>query len=64
MVGNQMMIQAGDFITLQRGTTTVSGQCMGFKVNQEGEAKELWIDGFYTAFELGEEDNEWRVLDA
>lgn len=62
MVGDQVALQAGDFVKLQKGTTEVSGQCMGFKINQEGVAQELWIDGFYVPFELGDNENEWRFL--
>lgn len=63
MVRNQMRIEIGDFIELAKGETSVRGQCMGFKVDKEGMAKELWIDGFYTAFELGETEYEWRLID-
>lgn len=48
-------IEVGDFILLVRGTTSVEGQCMGFRVNQDQEVEEIWIDGFYTGFELGED---------
>jgi len=56
-----MKIEVGDYIVLHRGTTKVKGQCMGFRVDQSGMAIELWIDGFYSAFELGE--NHWVVQD-
>lgn len=59
-----MIIEVGDFITLHKGTTHVTGQCMGYRVNQSGHAIEVWIDGFLTAFELGENDYKWRVEDA
>ncbi len=64
MVGNQMRIEVGDFITLIKGATVVTGQCMGYKVDRDGLAVELWIDGFYGGFELGTEDREWRLQDA
>jgi len=58
-----MIIEVGDFITLHKGTTHVTGQCMGYRVDQSGMAIEVWIDGFLTAFELGEDDRAWRVED-
>jgi hypothetical protein len=58
-----MTFQVGDYVTLSKGTTSVTGQCMGFRVDQSGKAQELWIDGFYSAFELGEDDRAWRVVD-
>ncbi len=63
MAGGQMIIEVGDFITLHKGTTHVTGQCMGYRVDQSGMAIEVWIDGFLTAFELGEDDRAWRVED-
>ena len=59
-----MIIEVGDFITLHKGTTQVTGQCMGYRVDQSGMAIEVWIDGFLTAFELGDNDRFWRVEDA
>jgi len=64
MVGDKVKIEVGDFITLHKGTTQVTGQCMGFKVDKEGMVTELWIDGFYVSFELGENEHEWRIEDA
>jgi len=58
-----MIIEVGDFITLHKGTTHVTGQCMGYRVDQSGMAIEIWIDGFYTGFELGEDARNWRVED-
>lgn len=63
MVRGQMIIEVGDFITLHKGTTHVTGQCMGYRVDQSGMAIEIWIDGFYSGFELGEDDRNWRVED-
>lgn len=56
-----MKIEVGDFVTLHKGTTQVTGQCMGYRVNKEGQAVELWLDEFYLGFELGQTDNEWRI---
>jgi len=63
LVRNQVIIEVGDYITLHKGTTTVTGQCMGYRVNQSGFAIEVWIDGFLTAFELGEDERYWKVQD-
>ena len=63
MVRSEMIIEVGDFITLHKGTTQVTGQCMGYRVNQSGNVMELWIDGFLTAFEIGEEEFKWKVQD-
>jgi len=64
MVGDKVRIEVGDYIVLIKGETSVRGQCMGFKVDKEGNATELWIDGFYLGFELGEKEYEWRLEDA
>jgi len=58
-----MTFQIGDYISIVKGTTRVSGQCMGFRIDHDGHAKELYIDGFYTVFELGEDEYTWRVED-
>lgn len=62
--GNEVIFQIGDFITITKGETQVTGQCMGFRVGQDGLAEELWIDGFYIGFNLGPDDNDWKVVDS
>ncbi len=61
MVRSQMIIEVGDFITLHKGTTQVTGQCMGYRVDQSGNVIELWLDGFLMAFEIGEAEFKWKV---
>lgn len=57
---NQMTsITIGDFIILVRGTTTVEGQCMGLRVDGDSQIEEIWIDGFYTGFEITED--RWKI---
>lgn len=56
-----MTFQIGDFITVVKGTTRVTGQCMGLKIDHDGKATHLNIDGFYFDFELGTDDRLWRV---
>jgi len=58
-----MTFQIGDYITVVKGTTRVTGQCMGMKIDHDGHAVELHIDGFYSSFELGKDDRNWRVED-
>jgi len=53
-----------DRISLEKGTTIVTGQCMGFRVGRDGMAEELWIDGFYSGFDLGDTDRDWQVIDS
>jgi len=52
-------ITIGDFIILVRGTTTVEGQCMGIRVDGESQVEEVWIDGFYSGFEITED--RWKI---
>jgi len=61
---NQVIFQIGDFITIVKGETFVTGQCMGLRVGQDGFTEELWIDGFYTGFELGDNERSWRIVDS
>jgi len=56
-----MHFQIGDYISIVKGTTRVSGQCMGLKIDHDGHATHLNIDGFYSDFELGKDDRYWRV---
>jgi hypothetical protein len=60
MVGSKV-IEVGDFITLVKGMTILTGQCMGYRVNKDNVAVELWVEGFYLGFELGQTENEWRI---
>ncbi len=62
--GDEVIFQIGDYVTLKKGTTEVSGQCMGFRVGQDGGAEELWIDGFYIGFDLGPNEDDWKVVDS
>lgn len=52
-------ITIGDFIILVNGTTTVEGQCMGIRVDEDSQVEEVWVDGFYTGFEISE--NRWKI---
>lgn len=61
---SQVIFQIGDFITIVKGETYVTGQCMGFRVGQDGFTEELWIDGFYSGFDLGNDSKGWRVVDS
>lgn len=61
--GDEVIFQIGDYVTMKKGTTEVTGQCMGFRVGQDGRAEELWIDGFYIGFDLGPNDDDWKVVD-
>lgn len=63
MKGNkQMQIIVGDYITLVMGTTELRGQCVGFRIDQDGELSQVFIDGFpYAAFEIGQQDYKWKV---
>ena len=58
-----MKLQIGDFCSVVKGATVVTGQLMGYRIGDEGEIKELYIDGFYSAFEIGATDLHWAVLD-
>ena len=58
-----MELVIGDFCTVVRGATVVTGQLMGYRIADDGEIKELFIDGFYSAFEMGDTDLHWAVLD-
>lgn len=57
-----MELTIGEFCTVVRGATVVTGQLMGYRIGDDGEIKELFIDGFYSAFEIGETDLHWAVL--
>lgn len=61
---SEVVFQIGDYVTMRKGTTEVTGQCMGFRVGQDGLAEELWIDGFYIGFDLGPEKDDWQVVDS
>jgi len=58
-----MQLQIGDFCSVVKGATVVTGQLMGYRIGDDGEIKELFIDGFYSAFEIGDTDLHWHVLD-
>lgn len=56
-----MIIEIGDYVTLHRGTTTVRGQNMGWRIDATGAIEEIFIEGFYTGFEIG--DQYWLIQD-
>ena len=58
-----MELTIGDFCTVSRGATVVTGQLMGYRIHDDGQVRELFIDGFYSAFEIGETDLHWQVMD-
>jgi len=58
-----MELTIGDFCSVVKGATVVTGQLMGYRIGDDGEMKELFIDGFYSAFEIGPTDLHWAVLD-
>lgn len=57
-----MELTIGDFCSVVKGATVVTGQLMGYRIADNGEIKELFIDGFYSAFEIGNTDLHWAVL--
>lgn len=56
-----MHIEIGDYVRIQKGTTNVRGQIMGWRVDNGGEISELFIDGFYVGFDIGEPH--WLIID-
>jgi len=58
-----MELTIGDFCSVVKGATVVTGQLMGYRIGDDGEIKELFIDGFYSAFEIGQTDLHWAVLE-
>ena len=58
-----MELTVGDFVSLAKGGTIVTGQLMGYRIDQIGEVQELWVDGFYSGFTIGKTDLDWQVID-
>ena len=56
-----MHIEIGDYIRIQKGTTNVRGQLMGWRVDSAGEISELFVDGFYVGFDIGEPH--WLIVE-
>lgn len=50
-----MIIEIGDYVVLHRGTTVVRGQNMGWRIDATGAIEEIFIEGFYSGFEIGED---------
>lgn len=58
-----MELTIGDFASVVKGATVVTGQLMGYRIGDDGQIRELFIDGFYSAFEIGNTDLHWQVLE-
>ncbi len=58
-----MELTIGDFCTVSKGATVVTGQLMGYRIADDGQVRELFIDGFYSAFEIGDTELHWQVMD-
>ena len=50
-----VMLETGDYVTLHKRTATVRSQVMGWRIDSSGDIEEIFLDGFYTGFEIGED---------
>jgi hypothetical protein len=53
-------IETGDFIALLKGASTVRGQCMGWKIDSNGDVEKVYIDGFDLSFWISPGD--WQLI--
>ena len=58
-----MNITIGQEIQLRKHETEVIGICQGLRVDATGEVAEIWVDGFYTGFDIGPTAADWKVVD-
>ncbi len=56
-----MNISIGQEIALRKGQTDVIGICNGLRVDAMGEIAEIWIEGFYTGFDIGPTEMDWKI---
>lgn len=57
-----MQVQIGEDIRLKKHETEVVGICQGLRVDATGELAEIWVEGFYTGFDLGPTDADWKLV--
>lgn len=50
-----VVIETGDYVTLHKSTATVRSQVMGWRIDTAGDIAEIFLDGFYTGFDIGED---------
>jgi len=54
-------VTIGEEIALRKGQTDVIGICCGLRVDALGEIAEIWVEGFYSGFDIGPTDMDWKI---
>lgn len=57
-----MIVAIGREVALRKHATEVLGICQGVKVDSTGELSQVWIEGFYSGFDIGPTDADWKVM--
>jgi hypothetical protein len=56
-----LQVEIGDYVEIVKDTTTVRGMVQGWRVDKEGDLKELFIEEFYVGFDIGEKH--WLLVE-
>lgn len=56
-----MQVEIGDYVEIVKDTTTVRGMVQGWRVNKDGNIKELFIEEFYVSFDIG--PDKWLIVE-
>jgi hypothetical protein len=56
-----MQVEIGDYVEIVKDMTTVRGMVQGWRVNKDGDLKEIFIEEFYVSFDIGED--KWLIVE-